>query len=84
MPERGGRSGAGRKSNADRLLDAQEAGRSLASWFTPVYQESKWKTLLESRDGGVQFRALAYWMDPNPIPHRFKVQTFYRTATPYK
>jgi hypothetical protein len=64
MAERGGkRAGAGRKSNADRLFEAQEAGRSLAGWFTPVYQESKWKALLESRDERVQFRALVYLSD---------------------
>jgi hypothetical protein len=47
MPSSGTRKNAGRKSNAQKLLDAQAAAESLASWFTPDYQKSKWKSKWE-------------------------------------
>jgi hypothetical protein len=64
MANRGGaRRGAGRKSNAAKLLDAEEAGRSLAAWFTPDYQKSKWTALLGSEDENVQYKAVSYLSD---------------------
>lgn len=63
MPSGGTRRGAGRKSNAQKLLDAQEAAESLASWFTPDYQKSKWTALLGSEDENVQYKAVSYLSD---------------------
>jgi hypothetical protein len=64
MDARGGkRIGAGRKSNAEKLLDAQNAASSLASWFTPEYQKSKWQALLNSEDEAIVAKAVAYLSD---------------------
>jgi len=64
MAGRGGhRPNAGRKSNAEKLLDQQEAAKSLASWFTPELQKSKWQALLASNDEQVQIKALGYLSD---------------------
>lgn len=64
MGTRGGhRAGAGRKSNAAKLLDAQAAADSLASWFTPEYQKSKWIALLNSGDDSIELKALSYLSD---------------------
>jgi hypothetical protein len=59
----GARPNAGRKSNAAKLLDAQAAADSLASWFTPEYQKSKWTALLASNDESVQLKAVSYLSD---------------------
>ena len=64
MAGRGGhRPNAGRKSNAEKLLDQQEAAKSLASWFTPELQKSKWQALLASNDEQVQIKAISYLSD---------------------
>lgn len=64
MAVRGGRrTGAGRKSNAQKLLDAQETAASIASWFTTDYQKSKWIALLDSEDEQVQYKAVSYLSD---------------------
>jgi hypothetical protein len=42
----GYRKSPGRKSNASKLLEAE----FVASWFTPEFQEIKWKSFLESED----------------------------------
>jgi hypothetical protein len=64
MDARGGkRKGAGRKSNAQKLLEAQETASSIASWFTPELQKSKWQALLNSEDEAVQFKAISYLSD---------------------
>lgn len=64
MAGRGGsRPGAGRKTNVQRLMDAQKAGESLAKWFTPEYTKSKWQALVESSDENVALKALIYLED---------------------
>lgn len=64
MANRGGsRSGAGRKSNAAKLLDQQAAAKSLADWFTPELQKSKWIALCNSEDEQVQLKAISYLSD---------------------
>lgn len=63
MPSGGVRANAGRKSNAAKLLDAQAAAESLASWFTHDYQKSKWQALIESEDENVQIKAVSYLSD---------------------
>jgi hypothetical protein len=52
----GFRKGAGRKSNASRLV---EAG-FVASWFTSDFQEIKWKSFLESDDERIALDATKY------------------------
>lgn len=63
MPRGGSRPNAGRKTNVAKLLDAQAAADSLASWFTPDYQKSKWVALLECDDENVQIKAVTYLSD---------------------
>ena len=64
MAGRGGhRPNAGRKSNAEKLLDQQEAAKSLANWFTPELQKSKWQSLLQNPDPQVQYKAVSYLSD---------------------
>jgi hypothetical protein len=55
----GFRKGAGRKSNASRLV---EAG-FVASWFTSDFQEIKWKSFLESDDERIALDATKYLTD---------------------
>jgi hypothetical protein len=52
----GFREGAGRKSNASKLL---EAG-FVASWFTAEFQEIKWKSFIESDDERIRLDAMKY------------------------
>jgi hypothetical protein len=60
MAERGGfRKGAGRKSNASKLI---EAG-FVADWFTADYQQIKWKSFLESEDERIRLDACKYLTD---------------------
>jgi hypothetical protein len=60
MAERGGfRKGAGRKSNASKLI---EAG-FVADWFTADYQQIKWKSFLESEDERIALDATKYLTD---------------------
>jgi hypothetical protein len=60
MAGRGGiRRGAGRKSNASKLI---EAG-FVASWFTAEFQEVKWKSFLESSDERIALDATKYLTD---------------------
>jgi hypothetical protein len=60
MAKRGGkRVGAGRKSNAQKLV---EAG-FVANWFTAEFQEIKWRRLLESADERVVERTMEYLSD---------------------
>jgi len=60
MAGRGGiRKGAGRKSKASRLM---EAG-FVVSWFTPEFQEIKWKSFIESNDPRIALDALKYLTD---------------------
>ena len=60
MAGRGGfRKGAGRKSKASRLI---EAG-FVADWFTPAYQQIKWKSFLESQDERIALDATKYLTD---------------------
>jgi hypothetical protein len=60
MAQRGGfRNGAGRKSNASKLI---EAG-FVASWFTAEFQEIKWKSFLESEDERIALDATKYLTD---------------------
>ena len=60
MAGRGGiRKGAGRKSNASRLI---EAG-FVASWFTAEFQEIKWKSFLNSEDEKIALDACKYLSD---------------------
>lgn len=60
MAGKGGkREGAGRKSNAEKLIRAQ----FVADWFTQGFQEIKWKELCESDDEGVAVRAMTYLTD---------------------
>jgi hypothetical protein len=60
MAGRGGfRRGAGRKSNASKLI---EAG-FVANWFTPEYQQIKWKSFLESEDERIALDATKYLTD---------------------
>lgn len=63
MPSGGNRKNAGRKSNAQKLLDQQAAAKSLAGWFTPDFQKSKWQALLDSEDESVQYKAVSYLSD---------------------
>jgi hypothetical protein len=55
----GFRKGAGRKSNASKLL---EAG-FVASWFTVEFQKIKWKSFLESNDERIALDATKYLTD---------------------
>jgi hypothetical protein len=60
MAGRGGfRKGAGRRSNASKLL---EAG-FVAPWFTSEFQEVKWKLFLESKDERIALDATKYLTD---------------------
>jgi len=60
MAGRGGfRRGAGRKSNASKLI---EAG-FVASWFTAEFQEIKWKSLVNSDDERIALDATKYLTD---------------------
>lgn len=58
-PRGGKRPGAGRKSNAAKLL---EAG-FIADWFSAEFQEIKWNQLVNSEDEMVSLRAMAYLTD---------------------
>ena len=55
----GTRPGAGRKSNASKLL----AAGFVASWFTSEFQEIKWKSFLESDDEKIRLDATKYLTD---------------------
>lgn len=60
MAGKGGkRPGAGRKSNAAKLAEAQ----FVAGWFTEKFQEIKWKALVGSADENVSVRAMCYLTD---------------------
>jgi hypothetical protein len=60
MAARGGfRKGAGRKSNASKLM---EAG-FVVSWFTSEFQEIKWKSFIESEDQRIALDATKYLTD---------------------
>jgi hypothetical protein len=57
MAQRGGkRAGAGRKSNAKKLLEAGFA----APYFTAEIQKSKWNQLLESQDENIVQKTMVY------------------------
>lgn len=55
----GKRPGAGRKSNASKLLQAG----FVATWFTAEFQEIKWKSLVESDDERISLEAIKYLTD---------------------
>lgn len=58
--KRGGpRPNSGRKSNASKLL---EAG-FVAPWFTTEFQETKWKSFLNSEDEKIALDAAKYITD---------------------
>jgi hypothetical protein len=60
MAGRGGfRKGAGRKSNAFKLI---EAG-FVAPWFTADFQGIKWNSLVNSKDEKIALDALKYLTD---------------------
>lgn len=59
----GARPGAGRKSNAQKMLEEKDAILALSQWCTPTFQKSKLQTLLNSEDENVQLKALTYVMD---------------------
>lgn len=57
MKAKGGkRPGAGRKSNAQKLLEAGFA----APYFTTEIQNAKWNQLLESKDENIVLKAMQY------------------------
>lgn len=55
----GKREGAGRKSNASKII---EAG-FVANWFTAGFQEIKWKSLVNSKDENISLGAMKYLTD---------------------
>ena len=55
----GKRAGAGRKSNAKKLLEAGFVCRA----FSPEVQESTWKSLLRSEDENIVLGAAKYLTD---------------------
>jgi len=55
----GKRDGSGRKSKAQKLIEAS----FVADWFTQEFQEIKWKQLLASEDEKVVGRAMEYLTD---------------------
>jgi hypothetical protein len=55
----GFRKGAGRKSNASKLM---EAG-FVANWFTAEFQRIKWESLVNSKDERVSLDAMKYLSD---------------------
>lgn len=55
----GVRPGAGRKTNASKLI---EAG-FVANWFTADFQAIKWKSLAESDDERISIDAMKYLTD---------------------
>lgn len=60
MAGKGGkRPGAGRKSNAQKLL---EAG-FVCDFFSPDFQERTWKSMLNSEDEGIKLKAAMYITD---------------------
>jgi hypothetical protein len=60
MAARGGfREGAGRKSNASKLMQAG----FVASWFTAEFQRIKWKSFLESENERIRLDAMRYLTD---------------------
>src|ERR1035438_7310951 len=60
MAGRGGlRRGAGRKSNAAKLIEAC----FVASWFTAEFQKIKWQSFLESEDERIALDATKYLTD---------------------
>jgi hypothetical protein len=60
MGTRGGvRPNSGRKSNASKLL----AAGFVAPWFTTGFQETKWKSFLESDDEKIVLDAMKYLTD---------------------
>ena len=57
---RGGkRPGSGRKSNAEKLLQAG----FVAPWFTVDFQETKWKSFVASDDEKIALDAMKYLTD---------------------
>lgn len=58
-PKGGKRPGAGRKSNAKKLL---EAGFN-CEFFGPAVQSSTWKSMLASRDENIVLKAAIYLTD---------------------
>ncbi len=58
-PKGGKREGAGRKSKAQKLVDA----KFVADWLTLDFQEIKWKELVNSQDQNVSLKALMYLTD---------------------
>lgn len=63
MPKGGARTGAGRKSKAELLLDAQAHAKAVAGFFTLDVQESTWRELLNSSDEQIRLKALCYLTD---------------------
>jgi hypothetical protein len=55
----GARKGAGRKSNATKLLEAQ----FLCPWFTERFQTAQWNSLLSDKDSTIRLNALKYLTD---------------------
>jgi hypothetical protein len=56
MGHGGSRNGAGRKSNATKLLEAGFACKA----FTPELQESTWNRLLKSSDENIVLKTVTY------------------------
>lgn len=60
MAGKGGKTpGAGRKTNASKLI----AAGFVANWFTAEFQEIKWKSMIESDDESIVLGALKYLTD---------------------
>lgn len=63
MANGGARPGAGRKSNAQKLLDRQNALNQIAGWFPPNLQKSVWSDLLNDPDPNVRLNDAKYLCD---------------------
>jgi hypothetical protein len=60
MAGKGGvRAGSGRKSNAAKLVQAG----FVANWFTATFQETKWKSMVNSDDERISLDAMKYLCD---------------------
>ena len=59
LDKRKRRPGGGRKSNAQKLLDAG----FVASWFTSEFQQQRWNKLAASEDERISLDAMKYLTD---------------------
>lgn len=59
----GARPGAGRKSNAVKLLERKAALEAMAGWLTVPLQNSIWRDLLNDEDPNVRLQAIRYLSD---------------------